>query len=115
MVFLVVRISGRCKMNKKREETLKRLKLQKKFSARFIEEKDDVMKGMMESVQDEVMYGKVEESFAKKVKEKRLKEGKNVLFLHPPVGGFKKTTKERYPKGIRGNNPNIVKIVERML
>jgi ribosomal protein L30/L7E len=107
MVFLVVRISGRCKMNKKREETLKRLKLQKKFSARFIEEKDDVMKGMMESVQDEVMYGKV--------KEKRLKEGKNVLFLHPPVGGFKKTTKERYPKGIRGNNPNIVKIVERML
>jgi ribosomal protein L30/L7E len=115
MAILVIRIAGKCKMNKKNEETLKRLKLQKKYTARIIDEKDKVMMGMVASVMDEAAYGKIDAKLEKELAEKRGKKDSPVLFLHPPRGGFKKTTKERYPKGIRGNNPDIAKFAEKMI
>jgi ribosomal protein L30/L7E len=113
MAVLVIRIAGRCKMNKKNEETLKRLKLYKKYSARFVPEDDKVLMGMVESVKDEVSFGKVD---AKLEKEIETKIADNVVVgLHPPRGGFKKSTKDRYPQGIRGKNPEIAKFAGRML
>ena len=110
-----MRIAGKCKMQKKHEETLKRLKLQKKYSSRFIDDKDKVLMGMVESVKDVVAYGKIDPKLEKEMIEKRGSKDSPVLFLHPPRGGFKKTTKERYPKGIRGHNPDIAKFAEKML
>jgi ribosomal protein L30/L7E len=115
MATLVIRIAGRCKMNKKNEETLKRLKLQKKYTARFIDENDKVMMGMVKSVRDEVAFGKVDAKLEKEIQEKRGKKDSKIFFLHPPRGGFKKSTKNRYPQGIRGNNPDIAKFAEKML
>ena len=37
------------------------------------------------------------------------------LKLHPPRGGFKKSTKLPYPQGILGNNNEIEKLVKKML
>ncbi len=102
-------------MNKKNEETLKRLKLQKKYTARFIDENDKVMFGMVKSVMDEVAFGKVDAKLEKELKEKRGKKDSPVMFLHPPRGGFKGGTKNRYPQGIRGKNPEIAKFAEKML
>ncbi|MAG39940.1 hypothetical protein CMI41_03160 [Candidatus Pacearchaeota archaeon] len=115
MAILVIRIAGRCKMQKKHEETLKRLKLQKKYSARLIDEKDKVRIGMVESVMEEVAYGKIDAKVEKEIKEKRGKKDSEIFFLHPPRGGFKKSTKGRYPRGVRGKNPDIAKIVGKML
>jgi ribosomal protein L30/L7E len=113
MAILVIRIAGRCKMNKKNEETLKRLKLYKKYSARLINDTDKVMMGMVASVKDEVAFGKVEPKLEKEIVAKIA--DKVVVGLHPPRGGFKKSTKTRYPQGIRGKNPDIAKFAERML
>lgn len=115
MAILVIRIAGRCKIQKKHEETLRRLKLEKKYSSKLIDEKDKVIMGMVESVKDEVAYGKIDEKLVKEINEKRGKKDSKIFFLHPPRGGFKKSTKERYPKGIKGNNPDIAKFAERML
>ena len=113
MTVLVIRIAGRCKMQKKNEETLKRLKLYKKYSARLVDEKDKVMMGMVASVMDEVAYGKVDAKLEKAVSAKM--GDKTAIGLQPPRGGFKKSTKTRYPQGSRGNNPDIAKFAERML
>ena len=115
MAVLVIRIAGRCKMNKKNEETLKRLKLYKKYSARMVDEKDKVMFGMVNAVKDEVAFGKIDTKLEKEIKEKRGKKDSEMFALHPPRGGFKKSTKTRYPQGIRGDNPDIAKFAEKML
>ena len=39
----------------------------------------------------------------------------NVYHLHPPIGGFKKSSKVAAPKGILGKNEDITKLVGRML
>ena len=39
----------------------------------------------------------------------------NVFALHPPRGGFKKSSKLLYPKGILGKNAKINELVSRML
>ncbi|MBT7706033.1 hypothetical protein HN747_01155 [archaeon] len=115
MALLVIRIAGRCKMDKKNEETLKRLKLYKKYSARMIDDTNKVMMGMVESVKDEVAFGAIEPALEKEIKAKRGNDKNDMFALHPPRGGFKKTTKGRYPQGIRGKNPDIAKFAARML
>ncbi|MFH1823411.1 MAG: 50S ribosomal protein L30 [archaeon] len=42
-------------------------------------------------------------------------ELKNFFRLHPPRGGFKKSTKLPGPKGILGKNPKINELIEKML
>ena len=114
-MIIAVRIAGKVKQKQSVLETLKRLKLGKKYSATLIENTDRVRIGMIESIKESVMYGEVSDALIKELKDKRGKEGKSVFFLHPPRGGFKKSTKLAYPKGILGHNKDIAKLIERMV
>jgi ribosomal protein L30/L7E len=113
MIF-VLRIAGQVKNKKKDNETLRRLKMNKKFTSIMVDENDAVRMGMVRSVAHMVAYGKVNEDFIKELNEKRpAKEG--VYFLHPPRGGFKKSSRLPTPKGILGKHEDIVKLAGRML
>ena len=114
MAYLVVRIAGQVKNKKKDNETMKRLKINRKFTAILIEEDDKIRMGMVNAVSKSVAYGKVDAAFVKELNSKRTaKEG--VYFLHPPVGGFKKSSRLPTPKGILGEHEDIVKLAGRML
>jgi len=114
MAYLVVRIAGQVKNKAKDNETLKRLKMNKKFTAILVEEDDSVRMGMVNAVGHMVAYGKVDEAFIKELNSKRgNKEG--VYFLHPPRGGFKKSSRLPTPVGILGEHEDIVKLAGRML
>ena len=106
-MIVVIRIHGRVKINKKIEETLSRLRMKRKLHAVLIDEKDEIRMGMIKSVRDFIAYGEITGEIEKKLKEKRGekdKDGKDRGFfrLHPPRGGFKKSTKQSFPKGILG-------------
>lgn len=113
-MMFVVRIGGRCKKRGDDVETLNRLNLDRKFTGAFFDEKDSVINGMVESVAHLVAFGKLDEKVEKEMMKKKTKE-KNIFHLHPPRGGFKKSSKVAYPKGILGRNPDLSKLVERML
>ena len=113
-MILVVRIAGQIKNKKKDNETLKRLKLNKKFACTLVKDGDVVRIGMVNSVAHMVAYGKVDDEFIKNLKVAR-KDSDGVYFLHPPRGGFKRNSKVAAPKGILGEHEDIVKLVERML
>jgi ribosomal protein L30/L7E len=112
MIF-VIRIAGQVKNRDKENETMKRLKLNKKFTATLIEEDDVVRMGMVNSVAHKLSYGKVDEDFIKELNKVRTaKEG--IYFLHPPRGGFKKSSKVAAPKGILGKQENFAEFAKRM-
>jgi ribosomal protein L30/L7E len=114
MAYLVVRIAGQVKNKAKDNETLKRLKINKKFTAILVEEDDSVRMGMVNAVGHMVAFGTVDDAFVKELNSKRTdKEG--VYFLHPPRGGFKKSSRLPTPKGILGEHEDIVKLAGRML
>ncbi|MFH1451618.1 MAG: hypothetical protein ABIF88_00385 [archaeon] len=109
----VLRIAGQVKNKIKDNETLSRLKLRKKFSLAIIDSKDSVRMGMVRAVSHMISYGVVSDAFVKELESK--KDGsKGVYFMHPPRGGFKKSSKVAAPKGILGENKDIVKLLERM-
>jgi len=114
MVVLVVRIAGQVKNRAKDNETLKRLKMNKKFASILIEDGDVIRMGMVRSVSKLVAYGSVDASFVKELNSKR-KAKDGVYFLHPPRGGFKKSSRLPTPKGILGEHDDIVKLAGRML
>ena len=114
-MIAIIRIAGQVKNKKEVNETFERLRLGKKFTCRLVDEKDDVRLGMVKALKDNAVYGKISDELVKEIKEKRGKEGKEVYFLHPPRGGFKKSSKIAYPKGILGNNKEIDKLLSRML
>lgn len=114
MAYLVLRIAGQVKNKVKDNETMKRLKMNKKFTAILVEEDDAVKMGMVKAVSKSIAFGKVDAAFIKELNTKRpAKEG--VYFLHPPRGGFKKSSRLPTPKGILGEHEDIVKLVGRML
>jgi len=113
MIF-VVRIAGQVKNRSKDNETLKRLKMCRKFTAIMVDEKDDIRMGMVRAVDKMVAYGSVDEAFVKELKKVRKDKG-GVYFLHPPRGGFKKSSRLPTPKGILGEHEDITKLVGRML
>ncbi|MCK4649992.1 uL30 family ribosomal protein [Candidatus Pacearchaeota archaeon] len=113
MIF-VVRIAGQVKNKEKDNETLRRLKMEKKFAAVLVEEDDAVRMGMVRSVAHMVAYGKVGDDFVKELNKKRVAKN-GVYFLHPPRGGFKKSSRLPTPKGILGEHEDIVKLAGRML
>ena len=113
-MILVIRIAGQCKNKEKDNETLKRLKLNKKFSAVIVKSTDKVKMGMVNAVAHKVSFGKVSKEFAEELEKKRpAKDG--VYFLHPPRGGFKKSSRLPTPKGILGKHDDISKLAGRML
>ncbi|MCH7850047.1 MAG: uL30 family ribosomal protein [Nanoarchaeota archaeon] len=112
--ILVIRIAGRVKNKIKDNETLSRLKLRRKFTSIIVNSDDKIRMGMVNAVSYMVAYGVVDDKFVKELNSKRpAKEG--VYFLHPPVGGFKKSSKVAAPKGILGKNEDITKLAGRML
>ena len=113
-MILVLRIAGQVKNRAKDNETLKRLKMNKKFAAILVDEKDSVRMGMVHAVGHMVAYGFVDEAFVKELKAAR-KDTEGVYFLHPPRGGFKKSSRLPTPKGILGKHEDITKLVGRML
>jgi ribosomal protein L30/L7E len=113
-MILVLRIAGQVKNRVKDNETLKRLKMGRKFACVLVDEKDLVRMGMARSVSHMVAYGKVGDDFVKELKKAR--KGKDgVYFLHPPRGGFKRSSRLPTPKGILGEHEDITKLVGRML
>ena len=88
--------------------------MNRKFTAIMVEEDDAVKMGMVKAVQRLVAFGKVDEAFIKELKAAR-KDTNGVYFLHPPRGGFKKSSRLPTPKGILGEHEDIVKLVGRML
>ncbi|GEM_PF-678775 len=113
--ILVVRIAGQVKNKIKDNETLKRLKLEKKFTSTLVEETDAIRMGMVRAVSHMVAFGSVTEEFIKELKKKRAGTTENIFHLHPPVGGFKKSSKVAAPKGILGKHEDISKLAGRML
>ncbi|MEA3248483.1 MAG: uL30 family ribosomal protein [Nanoarchaeota archaeon] len=113
-MILVVRIAGQVKNKLKDNETLTRLKLNKKFACVLVKDDDVVRMGMVNAVSHMVAYGKVDDAFIKDLKAAR-KDNEGIYFLHPPRGGFKKSSKVATPKGILGRHEDIVKLVKRML
>ena len=111
-MIAVLRIAGQVKQKKKELETLNRLKLRKKFSCTLIDENDNIRMGMIKSVKDCIVYGNISDDLAKNLKKK---EKNGISHLHPPRGGFKKSSKVAAPKGILGKNDDIDKLLQRML
>lgn len=113
-MILVIRIAGQAKNKVKEVETLKRLRLNRKFTATLIDPKDNIRIGMIKSAWDMLSYGKVSKEFVEKLNKKR-KAKDGIYFLHPPRGGFKKSSKVSAPEGILGAQEDITKLAERML
>jgi large subunit ribosomal protein L30 len=127
-MIAVVRIHGRVDVSYDIKDTLDRLRIHKKLNCVFVDEKDKIKMGMVKKVKDYVMYGSVSDEFVQKVVEARgelkdktkkvkktLENIKPWIRLHPPRGGFKKSTKQPIPKGILGKQPDVSKLMERML
>lgn len=113
-MIAAIRISGQCNLKESVINTFKRLKMEKKYTCILIEKTDVVRLGMIKSLKDYLIYGEVSDELANELKAKRDK-GKGVFFLHPAVGGLKKSSKLAYPKGILGKNKEIGKLLERMI
>ncbi len=118
--YAVIRISGQVNINVDIKETLNRLKMMKKLTCIFVDEQDAVKMGMVESVRDFVAYGVVDKKLMDEVIAKRGKmdiAGKYRGFctMHPPIGGFKKSTQKSYPRGVLGKHEDISKLLSRMI
>lgn len=119
-MIAVIRIRGQVKLKNEIAETFRRLNLPRKFSCIFIDEKDSVKMGMLTKINQYVIYGTVTDAVMKKVMDKRehvTKDGKKKGFcrLHPPIGGFRKSTKMARPKGVLGKDDDIAKLLEKMI
>ena len=131
-MIAIIRIRGQVKLKHEIAETLSRLRLRRKLACVVIDEKNAVKMGMLKKVSQYVVYGKIDEKILKELIEKRgelkpeIRAGKTkpkktietikpFFRLHPPLGGFKKSTKLMQPKGVLGENKNISELLGRML
>ncbi len=115
-MIAAIRIAGQVKLKKEIAETLFRLRMRKKFVCVLIDKNDKVRMGMLKKVKHYVAYGVVDEEMIKELNEKRGKDKEKGFYrLHPPIGGFKKSTKLAFPKGILGEHKDISKLLRRML
>jgi hypothetical protein len=66
---------------------------------------------------DEKMAEKISEELKKNEAKKVFGANKisNIFCLHPPRGGFKKSSKLLWPKGILGKNEKINELISRMM
>jgi ribosomal protein L30/L7E len=120
MSIAVIRIAGRVNVNRDVAETFTRLKLGKKLTCTFVDEKDKVLMGMVHKVAQQVVFGEIDKKLMDEIIAKRGQKDvkgnyRGFCRLHPPIGGFKKPTNRSVPKGILGKNKDIVKLLERML
>ena len=136
-MIIAIRMAGLTSTRAKQEATMETLMLRKKYNCVLLT-KEDLPR--IASVREMMTFGEVDDATLKLVLSKRgvknnkpienvdevikgLNAGKTLkqlgvkpyMRLHPPIGGFKKSTKMPYPQGILGNNKDIAKLVKRML
>ena len=145
MRLIVIRIAGLTGIDENIKYNLDSLRLRKKYCAILIDDNPDMI-GMIKKVTNVVAYGEIDKDTLKHlilkrgrvlgdklIDEKKVTESfindmidgkkrmrdigaKEFFRLHPPKGGFKKSTKCLYPKGVLGNQgKDINKLVMRML
>lgn len=115
-MILAIRIKGMTDIKKDIAETLHRLKLRRKLVCVLIDENDKIRMGMLNKVKQYVAFGVVSDEVIKQLCEKRGKDKEKGFYrLHPPIGGFKKSTKVMVPKGVLGKHEDISKLLLRML
>lgn len=114
----IIRIKGQLDLHPDVKKTFALLKLARKFSCVVIEDKPETV-GMLRKIQNHVIYGYINEETLRELMSKRgkadKKETEQVFSLHPPRGGFKKSSKLMWPKGILGKNEKINEFILRML
>ena len=142
-MIAIIRISGLVKMKISCEETLRRLRLKRKFACVIVPEVPEML-GMIDNIRNFAAYGKIDEkTLAEILKSKGKKIGnvkarlseaeaakiaKEVMAgkkldelgvvpwfgLHPARGGI--DSKHHYPKGVLGNHQeNLSKLIMKML
>ncbi len=136
-MIIAIRMSGLTGTRAKQEATMETLMLIKKYNCVLLT-KEDLPR--IASVREMLSFGEVDDETLRLILSKRGKKGKKpianadeivkglnsgktlrelgvtpYLRLHPPVGGFKKSTRLPYPQGVLGHNKEITKLVKRML
>lgn len=144
MKIVIIRIRGLVGVNKEIKKTLEILRLRRKYGCVIIDD-NKINLGMLKKVENYVAFGNLDKKTLKGLLEKRGKivgdkklEVKNIdnfinnffdnkatltdikakpfFRLHPPIRGFKKSTKLMWPKGILGNQKEkINELIEKML
>lgn len=115
MKIAIIRIKGPIKVKREMNDTMNMLRLRRKNVCVIIENTKQNL-GMIKKVENYVAYGEIDEETLKLLVEKRGKKNKPFFRLHPPRGGFKKSTRSLWPRGIRGNQgKEINKLIKRML
>ena len=136
-MIVVIRIAGRVGMPPKEGEILYNLRLRKKYSCVLVKDKS-----ILEIIKNKIAFGEIDKETlalliskrARKAGNKpisessdlivnKLEEGKSFeelkikpfFSLQPPRGGFKKSTKLLYPRGVLGENKDINDLVRRMI
>ncbi len=115
-MIAVIRISGQVGLRSEIKETLKRLKLKKKYTCVVFENPTEIQKGMVKKVKDFVAYGEINKETYEKLKKERGKRGTKFFRLHPPRGGIDSKKHFGVKKGVLGNNKEKINdLIERML
>jgi len=138
-MIVVVRMAGMIGIKRNIRDSLDRLMLRKKYACVLLPKKE---MDKIFNVKDFVSFGEIDEktlrmllaarakkdnknlasvndSLVKGLLEEKTtlrKEGlKPYMNLHPPIGGFKKSTKLLYPRGVLGKHDQINELIQRML
>lgn len=145
MKIAVIRIRGLVGVRKQIKDTLDKLRLRRKFVCVVVDDKPEIMgmikkaenyvaygpieketlkllireRGRYPGNKRLTIGGKQLDSFVEEFLEgkKTLQDlGIKPFFrLSPPKGGFKKSIKLMYPKGVLGYNPKINELIKRMI
>jgi ribosomal protein L30/L7E len=107
-MLVLVRIKGAMMISVKTERLLENMGLKRKFNAILVED-NDINRKKIRKIKDLILIGNASEKIVEKFK------GKKVLRLHPPVKGFKASSKKPFTRGVLGFNKNASEIVERMI
>jgi len=137
-MIVAIRIVGEIGLSREEKENLFNLRLRRKYSCILLKDTSR----LSDRVKARICFGEIDKETLKLLISKRarksgdkpvaesadsiikkLEEGKTLsdmeikpfFRLHPPKGGFKKSTKVLYPKGILGENKQINDLLRRML
>lgn len=89
--LLAIRIRGQIDLKYNIKKTLQNMGLKRKFSAKLLED-NEMNRKLLRKVKDYITFGEANEATIKAFK----------MNLHPPIGGFKKSTLANYPRGELG-------------
>lgn len=140
-MIVAIKIRSSIGVRKDVKGALNVLKLRKVYVCKLFNESETI-KGLLNKVSDVVAFGEIDKETLKELIAKRGRlpgdkpaktdekfiddliagkvklEDKNMkpfFRLHPPIGGFRKSTKKRYPQGVLGENKKIGELIRRML